>query len=128
MKEEKLYRIRRRRDGLFSTGGHYPRWTKTGKSWTKIGYLRRHIAEVSATRSQMIYDECDVIEYTMTENDDWPMSVEIDGAKLKQQKKIEAERKKHQKWAAEKQEREENAEKQKLRELLDKYGPLTPKG
>lgn len=33
----------RRRDGLFSTGGCRPRWTKNGKTWTNLGHLKNHL-------------------------------------------------------------------------------------
>ena len=31
------------KEGLFSTGGSSPRFTKKGKAWTNIGHLKNHL-------------------------------------------------------------------------------------
>jgi len=46
----KIYRIRRKSDGLYSTGGQYIYWTKKGKTWNSIGAVSSHIAGT--------YNEC----------------------------------------------------------------------
>ena len=38
------YMIRRMSDGLFSTGGASPRFTKTGKIWKNLNNLHNHLA------------------------------------------------------------------------------------
>jgi len=38
----KAYKIRNG-DGLFSTGGTHPSWTKKGKTWGNLGSLRSHL-------------------------------------------------------------------------------------
>lgn len=38
------YKIRRRSDGLFSSGGMYPRFGPKGKTWSSIGLLNQHLA------------------------------------------------------------------------------------
>ena len=43
--ENKIYKIRNVKTGLYSTGGLYPRWTKAGKTWSGIGPLRVHLAQ-----------------------------------------------------------------------------------
>lgn len=40
----KLYKIRHDITGLYSTGGYYPRWTKSGKTWSQLGTLRAHLS------------------------------------------------------------------------------------
>jgi hypothetical protein len=30
--------------GLFSSGGYYPRWSKTGKRWTEARFVRLHLS------------------------------------------------------------------------------------
>jgi len=117
-----IYKIRHRCDGLFSTGGHYPKWEKNGKSWTKLGYLRRHLSEVGLARARQIYEDCDVIEYRMVEGANWPMDSEIQDAIDKRDKKIEAQRKRHQEYIEKKKIEQELAEKQQLKELLNKWG------
>lgn len=56
-KTHKVYMIRRKTDGLFSTGGSYPEFTKNGKVWNTLGALKNHlrIALVEGT-SQWNYD------------------------------------------------------------------------
>lgn len=38
-----VYMIQRNSDGLFSTGGCDPRFTKKGKCWNSIGALKSHL-------------------------------------------------------------------------------------
>lgn len=38
-----FYKIRDKDTGLFSTGGYYPSWTKTGKSWKRLNHLKCHL-------------------------------------------------------------------------------------
>ena len=38
-----IYKIRRRIDGLFSTGGSTPSWSKKGKTWAGLGPLSNHL-------------------------------------------------------------------------------------
>ena len=46
MKEQKLYMIRRRKDGLFSTGGVWPTFATNGKMWRSMGSLNGHLSQV----------------------------------------------------------------------------------
>ncbi len=39
----KVYKVRDRETGLFSTGGTYPSWTKNGKAWPSRGALKSHL-------------------------------------------------------------------------------------
>jgi hypothetical protein len=38
----KIYKIRRVSDGLYSSGGIPPKFTKYGKIWSNIGTLKNH--------------------------------------------------------------------------------------
>ena len=38
-----MYKIRRKSDGKFSSGGLTPRFTKKGKVWTELRYLKAHL-------------------------------------------------------------------------------------
>lgn len=38
------YKIRRRSDGFYSTGGMHPEWRKTGKVWAGLNQLHNHFA------------------------------------------------------------------------------------
>lgn len=39
----KIYKIRNKQTGLFSTGSCEPKWKKTGKIWKTIGALKNHL-------------------------------------------------------------------------------------
>lgn len=41
----KLYKIRNRETGLYSSGGQWPSWSRAGKTWTNLGPLRSHLAQ-----------------------------------------------------------------------------------
>lgn len=53
MSDNVLYKIRRKSDGLFSTGGHTPRFTKIGKSW-KFGALLNHLTMIRTARIRRV--------------------------------------------------------------------------
>ncbi len=42
--EIKIYKIENQ-DGLFSTGGRHPRWTKKGKIWQSFGAVKLHLRQ-----------------------------------------------------------------------------------
>lgn len=57
-KEVKMYKIRNS-EGLFSTGGVSPTFSKVGKMWANIGHVKNHLntgVDISA------YDDCELVE------------------------------------------------------------------
>lgn len=62
MATNKVYKIRNP-DGLFSTGGSYPRFTKVGKSWTKLAYVDSHLRGLGSGYARPRYNGCVVVEY-----------------------------------------------------------------
>jgi hypothetical protein len=44
--EDKLYMIQRRSDGLYSSGGAYPQFSKAGKIWKTMSTLNLHLTSV----------------------------------------------------------------------------------
>lgn len=89
------YKIRNPQ-GLFSTGGSTPRWTKRGKTWVALNHLNAHLALIRSEQVRWIarlkdertraryeqtrrctkidktlnpYIGCDVVEYGVTETD-----------------------------------------------------------
>ena len=78
-----VYRIRRKSDGLFSMGGTWPRFNKTGKVWKRKGDLSSHLGLVTEGRGgnermRQAYADCEIVCYEMTETesdvitlDDW---------------------------------------------------------
>jgi len=61
------YKIKRRTDGLYSTGGRWPRFTNRGKIWKK-GPLHSHLSLVERAGHKSAYADCDIIELEILEN------------------------------------------------------------
>jgi hypothetical protein len=49
------YKIRDKNTGKFSTGGTRPGWTKRGKAWSTLGYLKAHLAQVDSPSRRTAY-------------------------------------------------------------------------
>ena len=65
-----MYKIRRREDGLFSTGGSFPGFNHTGKIWTGVGPLKNHIRCVTfydKQRDEPEYIGCEIVEFEVKE-------------------------------------------------------------
>lgn len=60
-----IFKIRRRSDGLFSTGGSSPRFRKEGKTWTKRHHVTAHL-RLLGDRERKLYQDCDLVTYTCT--------------------------------------------------------------
>lgn len=43
---DKVYMIRRKKDGLFSTGGNNPRFKTAGKTWDTMAKLNAHLTMI----------------------------------------------------------------------------------
>lgn len=69
---DQVFRIRRKSDGLWSTGGCWPGFNKKGKIWRKIGSIRAHLTQVYNTHNHRMpgdpYEGCEVVisEYVDT--------------------------------------------------------------
>lgn len=65
-----VYKIRRRSDRMFSTGGRIPNFTKTGKYWKQRGHLTNHLRHVyDNSWSNNAYNNCDVVEIEVIEKE-----------------------------------------------------------
>lgn len=70
---ERVYKIRRVTDGLFSTGGDTPTFDKAGKVWRKLAHVRSHFAVTGDWRKPRVnpgadaYPDCLVVEYELRE-------------------------------------------------------------
>ena len=64
-----VYRIRRKTDGLFSTGGWNPVFRKEGKSWASAGAIRIHFSNLDKQHRNQIYQNCEVVAYQVTETE-----------------------------------------------------------
>lgn len=83
-----VYKIRNAQ-GLFSSGGMHPQFSKKGKVWTTKSALSNHISLVRGA----IYNGCVVVEYEYTEMGTSTLDA-IFAAKADRKKKAEEKRKK----------------------------------
>jgi hypothetical protein len=84
-----LFKIRRESDGLFSTGGDSPNFTKRGKEWKQRGHVTSHLNQV---RRPSVYEGCVIIEceIVVKEVDSIPVSRYLEA--IRQRKADEAQR------------------------------------
>lgn len=85
-----VYRIRRKSDGLYSTGGQYPRFTVKGKIWPNKSGLHNHLSMNPKTSDYTFtpgpfgggryvtndaYIDCDIVEFEISEVEKTSVSV-----------------------------------------------------
>lgn len=118
MKDDKLYRIRNT-EGLYSTGGSSPKFTKRGKIWTNIGHVKSHIHMLDKYGRATYRNECHLQTYFITETitDVKPIFVLMEELDAINRTKEQAAR-------DESRSRRERTEREQLRALQIKY----PKG
>ena len=63
----KLYKIRDKETGLFSSGGSSPHWTKNGKRWSTLGYLHSHLNQFKNGYRIEFYKNAEVVEAEVSE-------------------------------------------------------------
>lgn len=121
---ETFYKIRRR-DGLFSSGGHYPNFSKKGKIWRTMGHLRNHLNSLAPGDR---YNDCEIIELVSTEHIVCSVRLELEAIQNRERDRQNRERDRQRvvmeraRLMREKEIKEqEEKEKQKLVELLKKY-------
>lgn len=79
MAEQYVYKIRKKSDGLFSTGGSRPRFTKKGKVWASIGHIRNHLnlplgySDIPAWTQYVNVRDLEVVQYAVGEVSVWPL-------------------------------------------------------
>ena len=88
-----VYKIRRRSDGLFSTGGGWPSFKAKGKQWASAGALHAHLNLVEFK----YYADCELVRIEVAETE-LPGSVDVnsyqrDRARQLQEVAAEKERK-----------------------------------
>jgi hypothetical protein len=72
---DKAYKIRRKSDGLFSSGGTDPDFNRQGKTWSCIGHLKNHLKQFYSYHWQTkggdwrleMYKDCEIVEYEIIE-------------------------------------------------------------
>lgn len=63
----KYYKIRKRETGLYSTGGLYSTWNKTGKAWNTRGHLTNHLKLFTKSEIERFYKGCEIVEFELVE-------------------------------------------------------------
>jgi len=76
MKSKHAYMIRRKSDGLFSSGGMSPKFDKKGKIWGTVGALKNHLVfaydnyynrgSVKLNANFYPYLECEIVVFELT--------------------------------------------------------------
>jgi hypothetical protein len=111
----KIYKIVNT-NGMFSTGGGHPEWSKKGKSWTSLGHVHCHLSQCNYNIYQN--DDAHIIEYVLE-----PRTTisSVREALIRIEKNKSDKRDARMK---EVQKRMEEQERQKLKELKKKYEGL----
>lgn len=92
-----VYKIQRMSDGLYSTGGSYPRFSKKGKIWKQRGHVSSHLTLFSESEKKKIYGDCKVVGFEVVEEEigsidvsDWTLAKSTIRAKeLQEQRQLE---------------------------------------
>jgi hypothetical protein len=91
-----IFKIRRRSDGLFSSGGSNPTFKAKGKIWHARGHVTSHLGILSSRLSK-IYADCEVLRFELVETElertpvlDWkPADSTVRAKELSKQREIE---------------------------------------
>jgi hypothetical protein len=59
----------RNKDGLFSKGGNAPYFTKKGKMWSSLGYVKSHIRQINEDKLKKVYKDCEI--FLVDDNDNY---------------------------------------------------------
>ena len=70
----KIYKIQNN-EGLFSSGGSSPKFTKRGKTWGEKRHVKSHLRMMKTYGLLETYDDCHVVEYEITHD---PNKIEVD--------------------------------------------------
>lgn len=78
-----VYKIRRRSDGMFSSGSACPGFTAVGKTWSGCGPLKNHLRMIAQNHSREgmdrlreVYADCEVVEYAIISPEVEAVSIE----------------------------------------------------
>lgn len=99
-----IFKIRRKSDGLFSTGGTSPSFNAKGKVWKARNHVTSHMKQIgyqyyNPKTKDDYYRDCEVVEYEVVETEvsavpalDWKESPKTLRAKqLQQERRIQYE-------------------------------------
>ena len=64
MKDKKVYKIRNKKTGKYSTGGARPTFSSQGRTWSSIGYLKKHYRLVRKENKNInVYANCEIVVF-----------------------------------------------------------------
>lgn len=61
-----VFKIRRKSDGMFSSGGTPPKFTKTGKAWANHRTFNQHISQFSQSELADYYENCEILVFDLS--------------------------------------------------------------
>jgi hypothetical protein len=75
-----VFKIRRKSDGLFSSGGAYPKWSERGKSWSTLGAAKSAVALLNVYFSERCnvkhrYCDCEIVEFALQPYRNHPIEI-----------------------------------------------------
>lgn len=81
-----VYKIRRKRDGKYSSGGIWPKFSTKGKSWSQKNHITSHL---NVVRNKRVYNDCEIVTFELTEKevDSKPVSQYIEEREQQQQER-----------------------------------------
>ena len=66
-----VFKIRRKSDGLFSSGGVHPKRSERGKAWATLGRAKQAVALLNDSffkpSAAHYYKDCEIVELKLTE-------------------------------------------------------------
>ena len=80
---------------MFSTGGVYPRFHEVGKFWKKQGHLTNHLNQVRKYRHTNHYEDCEVVQFIVTETEHAVWSIQFYNNIIEQRKEERRQRAQH---------------------------------
>ena len=122
-----VFKIRRKTDGQFSTGGSFPKFTKGGKIWKQKSHLTNHLNQLwngvgtyrTSLRGQVhVYADCEIIEYELVEQ---PMGPGISITQYLYERKMKKEDQER-KDAERRAERDKEERRKRYEELQKEFG------
>ena len=88
-----MYKIQRKSDGLFSTGGVHPRWNTIGKTWNLARHVVSHLRQLSNWRNQQYSNDCVIVEFELVVKNEIDIQEFRDSANKRKQERLMKERK-----------------------------------
>lgn len=62
-----VFKIRRKSDGLYSTGGVNPTFTRVWKAWASRGNINQHLAQFETSDAlRQVYGDCEIVVYSLS--------------------------------------------------------------